>query len=191
MDVSRWSKGGVGKKPPFPVDEWNETERRLRAQPSQRLLIESRTRVVQVPRARPRDAVRPAPAVVGFERARPPRSLARIVCGGVARPRPRARRVLFLSSPSMPSTVRRLLAGRICSVLAGPCQFGTAWAGLRLIHHHHSSLLSLSDGAARRCSRRRAPSAGTDTSTVRAASRSVAADQIDRFRALRLAVGYL
>ena len=23
------------------------------------------------------------------------------------------------------------------SVLAGACQFGTAWAGLRLIHHHH------------------------------------------------------
>ena len=34
-------------------------------------------------------------------------------------------------------TVRPLLAGRIFSVLAGACQFGTAWAGLRLIHHHH------------------------------------------------------
>ena len=37
----------------------------------------------------------------------------------------------------VPSTVRPLLAGRIFSVLTCACQFGTAWAGLRLIHHHH------------------------------------------------------
>ena len=28
------------------------------------------------------------------------------------------------------------LAGRTFSVLAGDCQFGTAWVGLRVIHHH-------------------------------------------------------
>ena len=27
-------------------------------------------------------------------------------------------------------------AGRFCSALAGACQFGTAWAGSRLIYHH-------------------------------------------------------
>jgi len=44
----------------------------------------------------------------------------------------------------VPSTVRpSLLAGRIpdfFSVLAGACQFGTAWAGLRPIHHHHAAV---------------------------------------------------
>ena len=47
------------------------------------------------------------------------------------------RRRHHASSFGMPSTVRPLLIGRIVSVRAGACQFGTAWAGLRLVHHHH------------------------------------------------------
>ena len=39
----------------------------------------------------------------------------------------------------MPATVRHLLTGRFLSVLASACQFGTAWAGLRLIYHRQES----------------------------------------------------
>jgi hypothetical protein len=31
-----------------------------------------------------------------------------------------------------------LLAGRIFSVLAGACQFGTAWVGFRLVHNREA-----------------------------------------------------
>ena len=37
----------------------------------------------------------------------------------------------------VPSNVRPLLVGLFFSVLAGACQLGTEWAGLRLFHHHH------------------------------------------------------